>query len=118
MLCQDLWLLVLLLLVFRAHPTHSAKSNLFEPARKSAVQIQPVALLYFQHAMRSDVAAFVGEQTLINSLWQVLSAQGLSIELHFLAPIMQADAVEAPPRAELGRLARHAIAEVVAQKSA
>ena len=93
-------------------------ANLFEPARKSAVEIQPVALLYFQHAMRSDVAAFVGEQTLMNSLWQVLSSQGLSIELHFLAPIMHADALEAPPRAELGRLARHAIAEVVAQKRA
>ena len=92
-------------------------ANLFEPARKAAVQIQPVALLYFQHDARSDVAAFVGEQTLLNSLWQVLSNSGLSIEVHFLSPILEAAAQTAPSRAELGRSARLAIAEVVGQKN-
>ena len=92
-------------------------ANLFEPARKAAVQIQPVALLYFQHGARSDVAAFVGDQTLLNSLWQVLSNSGLSIEVHFLSPILEAAAQTAPPRAELGRSARLAIAEVVGQKN-
>lgn len=88
-------------------------ANLFEPARKAAVQIQPVALLYFHHERRSDVAAFVGEQTLVDSLWRVLSASGLSIEIHFLPLILEAGAENAPPRAELGRLTRGAIATVV-----
>ncbi len=92
-------------------------ANLFEPARKAAVQIQPVALLYFHQGQRSDLAAFVGEQTLLDSVWCVLSAKGLSVEMHFLPLILETQVVNAPPRAELGRLARHAIAEVVLQKN-
>jgi len=88
-------------------------ANLFEPARKAAVQIQPVALLYFHQGRRSDVAAFVGEQTLLDSVWCVLSASGLSVEIHFLPIILKAGAESPPPRAELGRLARHTIGEVV-----
>jgi 1-acyl-sn-glycerol-3-phosphate acyltransferase len=88
-------------------------ANLFEPARKAATRIQPVALLYFHHGRRSDLAAFVGEQTLLESLWCVLSASGLSVEIHFLPSILEAGAESPPPRAELGRLARGAIATVV-----
>ena len=88
-------------------------ANLFEPARKAATRIQPVALLYFHAGRRSDLAAFVGEQTLVDSLWQVLSATGLSIEIHFLPTLLEAAAKDAPPRVELSRLAREAIASVV-----
>ncbi len=88
-------------------------ANLFEPARKAAVQIQPVALLYFHQGRRSDLAAFVGEQTLLESVWCILSASGLSVEMHFLPIILEAGAESPPPRAELGRLAREAIATVV-----
>jgi len=88
-------------------------ANLFEPARKAAVQIQPVALLYFQQGRRSDVAAFVGEQTLLDSLWCVLSTSDLAVEIHFLPIILEAGATSPAPRAELGRLAREAIATVV-----
>lgn len=88
-------------------------ANLFEPARKAAVQIQPVALLYFHQGRRSDLAAFVGEQTLLESLWQVLSSSGLSIEIHFLPTLLEAGAENALPRVELSRLARGAIGQVV-----
>jgi len=88
-------------------------ANLFDPARKAATRIQPVALLYFHHGRRSDLAAFVGEQTLLNSLWHILSASGLSIKIHFLPTVLEAGAESAPPRAELGRLARDAISAVV-----
>ena len=88
-------------------------ANLFEPARKAAVQIQPVALLYFHQGRRSDVAAFVGEQTLLDSVWCVLSASGLSVEIHFLPIILKAGAESPPTSAELGGLARHTIGEVV-----
>ncbi len=92
-------------------------ANLFEPARKAAVQIQPVALLYFHEGRRSDLAAFVGEQTLVESLWCVLSAAQLAIEIHFLPSIAQANAPSLPTRAELSRLARQSISEVVVQKN-
>jgi len=88
-------------------------ANLFEPARKAAVQIQPVALLYFHQGRRSDLAAFVGEQTLLESLWCVLSASGLSIEIHFLPTLLEAGAESPPPRTVLSRLAREALAAVV-----
>ena len=88
-------------------------ANLFEPARKAAVQIQPVALLYFHRGRRSDLAAFVGEQTLLESVWCILSASGLSVEIHFLPVVLEARAENAPPRAALGHMARDAIAAVV-----
>lgn len=92
-------------------------ANLFEPARKAAVQIQPVALLYFHQGQRSDLAAFVGEQTLVESLWCVLSASGLSIEIHFLPLIAQKNDPSLPTRAELARIARGSLIEVVLQKN-
>jgi 1-acyl-sn-glycerol-3-phosphate acyltransferase len=92
-------------------------ANLFEPARKAAVQIQPVALLYFHQGQRSDLAAFVGEQTLLESLWCVLSASGLSIEIHFLPTLLEAGAESSPPRVALSRLAREAIATVVLKQT-
>lgn len=88
-------------------------ANLFEPARKAATRIQPVALLYFHQGRRSDLAAFVGEQTLLESLWCVLSSSGLSIEIHFLPALLEAGAESPPPRVALSRLAREAIAAVV-----
>lgn len=92
-------------------------ANLFEPARKAATRIQPVALLYFHQGQRSDLAAFVGEQTLLESLWCVLSSSGLSIEIHFLPTLLEAGSATPPPRAELGRLAREAIATVVLKQT-
>jgi 1-acyl-sn-glycerol-3-phosphate acyltransferase len=92
-------------------------ANLFEPARKAATRIQPVALLYFHQARRSDLAAFVGEQTLLESLWCVLSASGLSIDIHFLPIVLEAGVESPAPRAELGRLAREAIATVVLKQT-
>jgi 1-acyl-sn-glycerol-3-phosphate acyltransferase len=63
------------------------------------------------------LAAFVGEQTLLESVWCILSASGLSVEIHFLPIILEAGAESPPPRAELGRLARDAISAVVLKQS-
>ena len=92
-------------------------ANLFEPARKAATRIQPVALLYFHQGRRSDLAAFVGEQTLLESLWQVLSNSSLSIEIHFLPTLLEAGAESPPPRTVLSRLAREALATVVLKQT-
>ena len=91
-------------------------ANLFEPARKAYTSIQPVALLFYHHGKRSDFAAFVGEQTLAQNLWQVLGAKGLSVEVAFLAPVWTPEDGEPPPRAELGTHARHAIQQVLARR--
>lgn len=91
--------------------------NLFEPARKVEVTIQPVALMYVHRGERSAMAAFVGEETLIRNLWRVLGTTGVGVTLHFLPPVSLAGQ-EKPPRATLAIHTRSAIREVVAANPA
>ena len=91
-------------------------ANLFEPARRAGVAIQPVALLFFHHGRRSDFAAFVGEENLMQNLWRVLGGTGVRIEVEFLPPIWVPDGQPAPTRAELGRQAHHALRQVVLKR--
>jgi len=91
-------------------------ANLFEPARRANVPIQPVALLFFHHDKRSDFAAFVGEQTLIQNLWKVLGGKGVRIEVEFLAPIWVPDGLPAPARAELAARAHQLLREVLLRR--
>lgn len=91
-------------------------ANLFEPARRANVPIQPVALLFFHHGKRSDFAAFVGEQNLIQNLWKVLGGTGVRIEVEFLPPIWVPDGLPAPARAELGARAHQVLKEVVLRR--
>ena len=89
-------------------------ANLFEPARKSGAQIQPVALKYFHHGRRSDFAAFVGEQTLLQNMWEVLGGSGVSVEICFL-PIIWDGVEPAPVRADLSKHARQLISRALSQ---
>lgn len=111
-------------------------ANLLEPARRAIVPIQPVALLFFHHDRRSDFAAFVGEENLLQNVWRVLGGTGVRIDIEFLPPIWPAqNAVQAEPvsseqalrdedlslippptRAELGRRAHQVIREVVLRR--
>jgi len=86
--------------------------NLFEPSRRNEVTIQPVALTYFHHGQRSAMPAFVGEETLIQNLWRVLGATGVSVQLAFLPPVAGAGH-DKPPRAVLAAQSREAIRAVV-----
>lgn len=79
-------------------------ANLFEPARKAGAAIQPVVLKYYHHGRRSDYAAFVGEQTLVQNMWCVFGSTGTSIEMMFL-PVLWDGQGEPPVRAELSRAA-------------
>ena len=92
-------------------------ANLFEPARKSDVPIQPVALIFYYQNERSDFAAFVGEETLLKNLWRVLGARSIKVEVEFLTPIWEPDGSEAPPRAELGHRARQVIQSALARRN-
>lgn len=87
-------------------------ANLFEPARKAGVPIQPVALRFYHHGKRSDFVAFVGEQTLLQNLRKVLGGTGVSVEIAFL-PVIWDGTAPAPVRAELSRQARQLIDEAV-----
>jgi len=68
---------------FDVMPFHA---SLFEAAIRARVDIQPVALRFYQHGRRSDVAAFTGDQTLAANMWQLLGATGICVELEFLPP--------------------------------
>ncbi len=91
-------------------------ANLFEPARRANVPIQPVALLFFHQGKRSDFAAFVGEENLLQNLWKVLGGTGVRIEVEFLAPIWVPDGLPAPARAALGARAHQVLREVVLRR--
>lgn len=91
-------------------------ANLFEPARRANVPIQPVALLFFHHDKRSDFAAFVGDENLMQNLWKVLGGTGIRIDVEFLAPIWVPDGLPAPARAELGARAHQVLRDVVLRR--
>jgi 1-acyl-sn-glycerol-3-phosphate acyltransferase len=61
---------------------------LFQPALEAAATVQPIALRYLDSAGKhSDAAGFVGETSLLESVWTIVSAKHIVAELDFLAPI-------------------------------
>jgi 1-acyl-sn-glycerol-3-phosphate acyltransferase len=82
-------------------------SNLIAPALEVGCEIWPVALRYLERGSPSRAAAFVGEMALLNSLWNILAARGLQIEVAFLPPV---PAVAGATRHHLAAVAREEIA--------
>src|SRR6266446_7298684 len=61
---------------------------LFQPALDAAATLQPVALRYLDGAGRhTDAAGYVGETSLLESVWAIVSSRHIVAELHLLAPI-------------------------------
>jgi len=61
---------------------------LFQPAIDASAALQPVALRYLDAAGRhTDAAGYVGETSLIESVWTIVSTRHMVAELNFLAPI-------------------------------
>jgi 1-acyl-sn-glycerol-3-phosphate acyltransferase len=60
-------------------------ANLLQAAVATATPVQPVLLRYFdhQHAI-SPVAEFLGQTTLAQSVWRLVCARGLSVEVRVL----------------------------------
>ncbi len=87
-------------------------ANLFEPARHEDTAIQPVALKYFHRGQRSALAAFVGEESLLDNLWRLLGTTRVSVQLVFLPPVAVAGDQKAL-RAELAQQTRVAIRDAV-----
>ncbi len=85
-------------------PLHS---NLIAPAMEVGAECWPLALRYSEHGEPSSAAAFVGDIGLVASLWNILVARRLQIELAFLEPVPTA-----------GSRDRHHVAEVAAERIA
>ena len=61
---------------------------LFQPAVDADAVVQPVALRYLDSRGRyTDAAAYVGETSLLESVWTIVSTRHMIAELSFLAPI-------------------------------
>jgi 1-acyl-sn-glycerol-3-phosphate acyltransferase len=62
-------------------------SNLIAPAFDVGAECWPVALRYTAGGRSSTAAAFIGEMGFITSLWNIVMARRLQIELAFLEPV-------------------------------
>jgi 1-acyl-sn-glycerol-3-phosphate acyltransferase len=61
-------------------------ANLLQAAISTELPIQPLALRWHQPGERFSTAArFIGDTTLVQSLWQVASARGLAVQIDILA---------------------------------
>jgi 1-acyl-sn-glycerol-3-phosphate acyltransferase len=82
-------------------------SNLIAPAIEAAAQCWPVAIRYREDGEPSTAAAFVGDMSFPASLWNVLVARRLQVEVAFLEPVSTA-----------GRTNRHHVAEAASGRIA
>lgn len=68
---------------------------------KRSVMVMPAALRYAQAGRFSEIPAYTGDQTLVDSMMRILAAKGLEVHVHWLDPL---------PGAEHGTT-RHALAQ-------
>lgn len=60
-------------------------ANLLQAAIGSRAPVQPVALRYHEPGQRFSVSAqYINQMTLVHSMWRVVSARGLGVNLRFL----------------------------------
>ena len=63
-------------------------SALLQPVLDATAAVQPVALRYLDVAgVHTDAAAYVGETSLMDSVWAIVSARRMVAELKLLEPI-------------------------------
>ncbi|MCB5362646.1 1-acyl-sn-glycerol-3-phosphate acyltransferase [Pusillimonas sp. CC-YST705] len=87
-------------------------ASLFDPAMRTEVDIQPVALRFFYQGRRSEFAAFVGEETLVQNLWTLMKAKGVAVEAVFL-PVLSADDYRGWHRGDVAQHVHEAIGQAV-----
>ncbi len=87
-------------------------ASLFEPAIRVNVGVQPIALRFYEQRQRSTRLAFVGEQSLVENLWLLLSATHVSVAIDFLGPL-SAQTCQSLGRAEVAQQTRQRIRECV-----
>jgi 1-acyl-sn-glycerol-3-phosphate acyltransferase len=63
-------------------------ANLLQAAVSTGTPVQPVALrFYSDRESYSSEVTFVGETTLLQSIWRIASSQGLGVQVQLLAPV-------------------------------
>ena len=63
-------------------------ANLLQAAVATATPVQPVVLRFFDAAAAySDAAVYIGETTLLQSMWRIASARGLGVQVQILPPV-------------------------------
>jgi 1-acyl-sn-glycerol-3-phosphate acyltransferase len=83
-------------------------ANLLQPAVTTGVPVQPVVLRYFDPVNAvSPLAEFLGDTTLAQSLWRMVCARGLGVEVRLLS-------AQATAHADRRALAAH-LRETIAQ---
>ena len=82
-------------------------SNLVAPALEVGAECWPVAVRYTEDGAPSSAAAFIGEMSIVASLWAILVARRLQVEVAFLEPVPTA-----------GDRNRHHVTEVAAERVA
>ena len=85
-------------------------SNLIAPVMEAGGQVWPVALRYTEDGQPSRAAAFVGDDTLAHSIWNILTARRLTIDVALLDPVA-ADGETHPTRHHVAQAARQRIAQ-------
>jgi 1-acyl-sn-glycerol-3-phosphate acyltransferase len=82
-------------------------SALFQPALDAAATLQPVALRYLDATgLHTDAAGYVGDTSLLETVWSIVSTRHMVAEFNLLAPI----SVHAQTRRSLAEKAEGAIA--------
>lgn len=90
----------------RLLPFHA---NLLQPAIDAGAQVRPMALRYTQGGVRSEAAAYTGGIHLLRSLWRIMMAPRLTVEVHWL-PALSAGGLR---RHVLAQQAREAVAQAL-----
>jgi 1-acyl-sn-glycerol-3-phosphate acyltransferase len=68
-------------------------ANLLQAAIATGTPVQPVVLRYAAPDERFATAAqFLGETTLLQAVWRLVSARGLAVHVHILPPVSTAHA--------------------------
>jgi 1-acyl-sn-glycerol-3-phosphate acyltransferase len=63
-------------------------ANLLQAAVSTGMPVQPVVLRFHDHgAAFSPAASFIGETTLLQSMWRVAAARGLRVRVQLLPPV-------------------------------
>jgi len=63
-------------------------ANLLQAAVATTTPVQPVVLRFFDRTTAySEAAVYIGETTLLQSMWRVASARGLGVDVHLLPPV-------------------------------
>ncbi|MFG6446924.1 lysophospholipid acyltransferase family protein [Roseateles sp. BYS180W] len=89
-------------------------ANLLQSAIEAQLGVQPVMLRWHAPGERFAAAAqYVGDTTLLTSLWRILCAQRLAVEIEVLAPLASAGV----QRRELADQARGVLEQALSQRT-